>query len=113
MRDLTDRVKEFQDEDSTYGAERIARTETSAAYNTGKYEGGAQNPDIVGGEWIGVLDNRIRESHAEMHGTRALIGEPFGNGLLYPGDPNGPPEEVINCRCTYNPLDAEEMGMAA
>jgi hypothetical protein len=26
--------------------------------------------------------------------------ETFSNGLLYPGDPNGDAEDVINCRCT-------------
>jgi len=26
--------------------------------------------------------------------------EPFANGLMFPGDPAGPADEVCNCRCT-------------
>jgi len=47
----------------------------------------------------------IRPSHldAEQYSAENNGIEPnavFPNGLLYPGDPAGPPEEVINCRCT-------------
>lgn len=47
----------------------------------------------------------IRETHlqAESYSDERNGLEPdeaFQNGLLYPGDPNGAAEEVINCRCT-------------
>jgi hypothetical protein len=31
-------------------------------------------------------------------------GEEFKPGLRYPNDPNGAPEEVINCRCVIAPI---------
>lgn len=47
----------------------------------------------------------IRPTHIEAEAYSDQVnGIPpdgrFPNGLLYPGDPAGPPEEVINCRCT-------------
>ena len=30
------------------------------------------------------------------------VEEPFPNGLYYPKDPEGAPEEVYNCRCTMS-----------
>ena len=47
----------------------------------------------------------IRETHLEAEKYSDDKGglkpdETFPNGLLYPGDPNGAAEEVINCRCT-------------
>ena len=45
----------------------------------------------------------IRDSHlqAESDSAKGIpADEAFSNGLMYPGDPNGAPEEVINCRCT-------------
>jgi hypothetical protein len=42
-----------------------------------------------------------------MDGQTVAAGEYFvtgaGNQLEYPGDPNGPPEEIINCRCWREP----------
>ena len=50
--------------------------------------------------WQATLDQRTRTSHRHLHGTYKdpETGE-FANGLKYPGDPDGDPEEVYNCRC--------------
>jgi len=35
------------------------------------------------------------------------MNEPFlvgGASLMYPGDPNGPASEIINCRCVARPV---------
>jgi hypothetical protein len=49
------------------------------------------------------LDN-TRETHLENEALSDSengipIDETWPNGLDYPSDPSGPPEEVINCRC--------------
>lgn len=50
--------------------------------------------------WKATLDGRTRHSHAAIDGEERPVGEAFSNGCRYPGDPNGAPEEVYNCRCT-------------
>jgi uncharacterized protein with gpF-like domain len=65
--------------------------------------------------WIVSADARTRESHLEAGRRYAPggnpgpipIGEAFEVGdarLMMPQDPSGPPEEVINCRCTMAPF---------
>src|SRR5690606_11249816 len=50
--------------------------------------------------WETMEDERVRESHNLCQEQGAIpLGKPFHNGLQYPGDPNGGPEEVCNCRC--------------
>ena len=49
--------------------------------------------------WIATLDDRVRDSHAELDGETVPLEEPFSNGLMYPRDPSGEPAEVYNCRC--------------
>jgi len=59
-------------------------------------------------EWISIRDDRVRPDHEAMHGVRAKIGEPFtlpdGTELEFPAHFDGPPEHVINCRCTVAPV---------
>lgn len=83
-------------------AVRIARTEghriqTTAAMDAmhGAKEKGA---DIVK-QWDATLDDRTRESHMMVDGQIRELDEPFGNGLMFPGDPSGGAAEVVNCRC--------------
>lgn len=82
----------------------IARTEVIGSLNGGMDEGFNQNDDIVEGkEWATAEDEHVREMHAFMDGEVVGVKQSFSNGLQYPGDPNGAPEEVINCRCTELP----------
>jgi len=92
-----------------YRAETIARTEALTSLHEAQRQAFQQavenglDPNDVRKTWRATKDNRTRESHAAMDGETVGIDELFvtgaGNLLGYPGDPNGPPEEVINCRC--------------
>jgi uncharacterized protein with gpF-like domain len=56
-------------------------------------------------EWLSSRDTAVRESHASEDGTVVRIGEKFPHtGLEFPQSPDGPPEEVINCRCIATPV---------
>lgn len=58
-------------------------------------------------EWLSSRDERVRDSHSERDGQVVEVGQPFDIGagyLLFPGDPEGPAEEVVNCRCTTIPV---------
>ena len=86
---------------------RNARTATTGAQNAGRqdtYNRAAEMGIEIEKEWIATEDSRTRESHAEMDGVRIKYSETFPNGLEYPGDPSGPPEEVYNCRCTVRAI---------
>ena len=50
--------------------------------------------------WSAHLDGRERASHAALDGDFVDMDDEFANGLQYPGDPDGDPEEVYNCRCS-------------
>lgn len=86
--------------------EVIARTETLAALNTAQREafeqaidsGGVARQDVRR-VWRTAADERVRSSHQRLNGESVGMDEQFSNGLLYPGEPGGAPEEVINCRC--------------
>ena len=58
-------------------------------------------------QWFSMKDNRVRLAHIIADGQRVKIGEPFDVGfedLQYPGDPNGSPWNIINCRCFVVPV---------
>lgn len=83
-------------------AKRNARTMVTSAQNAGRedaYDRIESNGASLDRIWITLLDNRVRHSHRQLHG-QARDGEFFSNGLRYPGDTEGDPAEVYNCRCS-------------
>jgi len=84
--------------------ERIARTEVLSTSNEATIEAYVQSDVVEKKEWLATMDDRVRDSHAEMNGKVVELDERFSNGLLFPGDPMGDPEEIINCRCTILPV---------
>lgn len=50
-------------------------------------------------QWRATLDNRTRDSHARLDGITIELEELFSNGIIYPRDPTGTPDEIMNCRC--------------
>jgi uncharacterized protein with gpF-like domain len=81
----------------------IARTETHSASQAAATE----SLDVLGlpevrREWVSSNDARTRETHRSADGQIRGQNEPFDVGdakLMYPGDPAGPPEETVACRC--------------
>jgi HK97 family phage portal protein len=81
----------------------IARTEVISSSNEATLESYLQSDVVEEKEWLATMDDRVRESHAEMNGERAIKDERFSNGMMYPGDMVGNEDEVINCRCDILP----------
>ena len=82
---------------------RSARTIVTGAENKGRQDSYARaeaDGIILQKEWISTTDGRTRHSHAMLDGAIVDQDKKFENGLMYPGDPSGRPEEVYNCRCT-------------
>lgn len=89
-------------------ATRIARTEVHTASSVASDQAARSTGMDMIKEWSATGDKRTRETHLEADGQRREMDESFDVGgwpLAYPGDPSGPPEEVINCRCAalYHP----------
>jgi HK97 family phage portal protein len=90
----------------------IARTEVLTAVSLG--QGAAMRdaaklvPDLMK-MWISADDDRVRETHVELHGDVVPHDEEFKNGLQFPRDPSGPGDEVINCRCTWIMVPKDQM----
>lgn len=89
----------------------VARTEVPAAMNAGHQRAAAATADALGvpvhlvaKEWLATHDTRTRPTHRAADGQQVLgltarftVGEAQ---LERPGDVAGPPDEVIQCRCT-------------
>lgn len=82
---------------------RTARTAVTGAQNAGRMDSYAAAEKMgikLKKEWLATLDSRTRHSHAMLDGERVAQDKKFSNGCRFPGDPQGPPWEIYNCRCT-------------
>jgi uncharacterized protein with gpF-like domain len=88
-------------------ARTIARTEMHSAFSMGRSES-AKEFGATHKRWVADTFNSagVKESHGlrggnrmYMHGEKVGINEPYKNGCQFPLDPEGAPEETINCRC--------------
>lgn len=84
-------------------ARKIVRTESVRAMNYTQLLAADEGDFEYDKEWIAIHDPRTRLSHSNHGGVDGEIrglDEPFSNGLMFPGDPEGSARETIQCRCT-------------
>ena len=101
MKKIADRFRNVVGMDER-AAIRNARTATTGAENAGRLD--SMNRAIGLGVhlkklWLATRDQRTRDSHVLLDGELREVDEKFSNGCMYPGDPDGSPAEVYNCRC--------------
>ena len=111
---LTDRIQKIMGETLTR-AKTIAQTERTRALNGTRVseairqyltdydkavQGHRKRPEVPVFQWVNPLRAREpRHMHVAISGDRREVGEEFLPGLRYPGDPNAPPSETVNCHC--------------
>ena len=99
MDKIAKRLRNVQEMNKTQ-AIRSARTIVTGAENKGRQDSFARaeaDGIILQKEWLSTNDGRTRHSHAMLDGAIVDQDKKFENGLMYPGDPSGRPEEVYNC----------------
>lgn len=96
-------------------AATIAQTEKTRAANSQRYADIAneylrqyrkavkdhkKRPDRPSLQWVDPRVAKVpRPRHVAISGQRRRVGEEFLPGLKYPGDPDAPASETINCHC--------------
>jgi HK97 family phage portal protein len=109
---LRDEIMNLFDDMSEGRAMTIARTETAGAYNFGTLESWKQSGIPLKKKWLtapGAFHPR-HENYQGLNGQTVALDDYFTVGLAqlqYPGEPGGPPEEVIQCRCAMLSLKEE------
>lgn len=104
--DIVNATNRHPDDPYFYSKDRarlIAEGEANSIFNHTEYEEAAKNKKYK--TWHTVMDNRERESHAEVNGMTIPIYESFtlqGGSVLYPRDESLGAEdsELIACRCS-------------
>lgn len=89
-------------------ARLITGTEITRAANAGALAAAIDAQNTLGPilkRWNDTGDDQVRQSHDLADDTEIPVMQPFvvgGFPLMYPGDPSGPPWEVIACRCSLS-----------
>lgn len=114
MSDLVSRIQRAAQMDANR-AKRIAVTEKTRTLNSARMQpaveqylkeydkavkGHRKRPEPPRFQWVHTNAAREpRPRHIALSGTVCAIGEEFLPGVRFPGDPDGPAAEIINCHC--------------
>lgn len=101
MQDLANRMRRAFNGIDQSRANTIAVTETTVAYETGR-DIAMRTAGVQWSQWLSAGDGRERHTHLMANEQIREVGVPFDVGgyqMQFPGDPAGPGQEVINCRC--------------
>jgi hypothetical protein len=86
----------------TWQAKRVAQTERTRVQSQATFEAGME-AKAMGIKVYYIWNTRMvnsRDTHIALNGKKTMVGDRFpGSILRFPGDPNAPAEEVINCHC--------------
>lgn len=85
--------------------ERVTRWASTFTVNSATIRG-AYSAGVRGKMWVTMHDSAVRSLHTHLDGVVRPIGGVFNVGgakLAYPGEPVGPPEGWIECRCVAMP----------
>lgn len=96
-----------------YRGETIGRTEAMTSLHQAQNEAVTQAVDkgqvkasAVRRIWRSAGDDRVRDTHRVLNGESVglhdVFQSPSGARLRFPGDPQAPAAETINCRCTLS-----------
>ena len=91
--------------------DRISVWLSTAILNAGTQAAAATDEEFLVMEWVTMHDDAVREMHREADGQTRPPDEPFDvcdAKMRYPGDPTGPIECWMNCRCALAPVLGSE-----
>lgn len=98
---MANKIRETFNDITKGRAKTIARTEAGAAYGQGR-QVAMESAGVQWKEWLTSGLPNVRPAHVQANGQRVRVTDKFevgGEELDSPGDPNGSPENVINCNC--------------
>lgn len=79
-------------------AKIIASNEVIAASGYASHQAAVQSGAVKNKTWLASRAEN-RESHESIDGQTVPLDQPYSNGLMFPGDPDGRAAEVIECEC--------------
>ena len=91
-------VRSFYSDTIGWKSKRIATTEVTRSSGYARNES-AKDAGKRKRVWVTMGDALVRDLHSAINGQSRPFGERYSNGLMFPGDPDGPLEEWLNCRC--------------
>jgi hypothetical protein len=90
---------------------RLSGYQAAGVQNAAVITAAKLSEDELEKTWIATIDGKTRNTHFAADGQRAPLAGSFtvgGASLRFPGDPDGPPDEVANCRCRVGVLAPDE-----